>query len=398
MRHDARLRARSCGGADRLTSSSAVRVSLRRSIRSSAVMMAFFLMIAVGSLHAQCDAAFPLQSGKPLSWQGADAAYSVPLPDGRDVWIFGDTLYGPKRRVVGQTPQMVHNSLGISICKDGQWQLQYVVKHDASGNALSYFSSADPTHWYWAMDGFYAEGDLWVTLLCIRTASKHAPGGFDFETCGSDLAQVNNLERDPQQWKITIHKLVPDGVGAYPSAAAVVNDGYAYLFASYETGTRPLLVTRIPLEKLSEPAANLQYLAADGAWKSGFDPAKAKVVMQHGNTELSVRYHPTLKKWLAVIVDPALFSGKIILRTAPDLIGPWTEGEVIYEIPEMQPGPTPDKNVFCYAGKEHPELETGSDLLFTYVCNTMDVSELRTHRDIYHPQVVRRPLPAHVTR
>lgn len=361
-------------------------------------MMAFFLMIAVGSVHAECDAAFPLQSGKPLSWQGADAAYSVPLPDGRDVWIFGDTLYGPERRVVGQTPQMVHNSLGISTCKDSQWHLQYVVKHDASGNAQSYFSPAGPTHWYWAMDGFYANGDLWVTLLCIRHASKRAPGGFDFETCGSDLAQVSNLERDPQQWKVTIHKLVPDGVGAYPSAAAVVNDGYAYLFASYETGTRPLLVTRIPLEKLAEPAANLQYLAADGTWKSGFDPAKAKVVMQHGNTELSVRYHPTLKKWLAVMVDPASFSSKIIVRTAPDLTGPWTEGEVIYEIPEMQPGPKRDKNVFCYAGKEHSELETGSDLLFTYACNTMDVSELPTHRDIYHPQVVRHPLPTNITR
>jgi hypothetical protein len=356
-------------------------------------MLAFLFTIAIGSMQAsQCNVSFPLESGKPLGWQGADAAYSVPLPDGRDVWIFGDTLYGPERRVVGQTPQMVHNSLGISTCEDGQWHLRYVIKHDASGNAQSYFSPADPAHWYWAMDGFYANGDLWVTLLCIRHPSKPAPAGFDFETCGSDLAQVSHLERDPQQWQVTIHKLVPDGVGAYPSAAAVVNDGYVYLFALYETGTRPLLVTRIPSNKLSEPSANLQYLAADETWKPGFDPAKAKIVMQHGSSELSIRYHPTLKKWLAVMVDPALFSGKVIVRTAPTLAGPWTEGNVIYEIPEMQPGPTRDKNVFCYAGKEHPELETGADLLFSYVCNTMDVPELPTHLDIYHPQVVRRPL------
>jgi hypothetical protein len=357
--------------------------------------MAFVFIIAVGSMRAsQCDASFPLESGKHLGWQGADAAYSVPLPDGRDVWIFGDTLYGPERHVVGQTPRMVHNSLGISTCKDGQWQIQYVVKHDASGDALSYFSPADSSHWYWAMDGFYANGDLWVTLLCIRHPSKPAAAGFDFETCGSDLAQVTHLERDPQQWQVTIHKLVPNGIGAYPSATTVVNDGYVYLFALYETGTRPLLVTRILLDKLSEPAANLQYLAVDGTWKPGFEPANAKIVMQHGSTELSVRYHPALKKWLAVLVDPALFSGKIIVRTAPGLTGPWTEGEAIYVIPEMQPGPTWDKNVFCYAGKEHPELESGSDLLFTYVCNTMDVSELATHRDIYFPHVVQRPLPA----
>lgn len=365
-----------------------------RLICSPGARLAFFLVIAVGSMRAsQCNVSFPLESGKPLGWQGADAAYSVPLPDGRDVWIFGDTLYGPNRVVVNQIPRMVHNSLGISTCTDGKWRLHYVVKDDAAGDAQSYFSPVDPTHWYWAMDGFYANGDLWVTLLCIRHPSKPAPAGFDFETCGSDLAQVSHLERNPQQWEVKIYKLVPDRVGAYPSAAAVVKDGYAYLFALYEKGTRPLLVTRIPLEKLSEPATHLQYLAADGTWKRGFDLAEAKVIMQHGSTELSVRYHPVLKKWLAVMVDPALFSGKIIVRTAPDITGPWTEGDVIYEIPEMHPGPARDKNVFCYAGKEHPELETDSGLLFTYVCNTMDPSELTTHRDIYHPQVVRRGAP-----
>jgi hypothetical protein len=357
-------------------------------------MVFAFLTFAGAPAHAsRCTAAFPLESGKALGWEGADAAYSIPVPDGRDVWIFGDTLYGPDRIVTGQIPKMVHNSLGISTCKDGRWHLQYVVKHDAAGNAVSYFSPSDSAHWYWALDGFYANGDLWVTLLCIRHFSKPAPAAMDFETCGSDLAQVTHLDRDPQHWNVTIHPLVADGLKAYPSATTVVHDGYAYLFALYENGTRPLLVTRIPLDKLTNPSANLEYLASDGTWKPGFDPAHAKEVMSHGSPELSIRYHPDLKKWVAIMVDPAWFSDKIIVRTAPDLTGPWTEGEVIYRIPEMQPGPAHDKNIFCYAGKEHPELETRSELLFTYVCNTMSVPELVTRRDIYHPQVITTPVP-----
>jgi hypothetical protein len=351
-------------------------------------------MVAIGdgSAHAaRCTASFPLESGKALGWQGADAAYSVPLPDGRDVWIFGDTLYGRDRVVNGQTPQMVHNSLGISTCKDGQWHLKYVIKHDSAGEALSYFAPNDPLHWYWALDGFYANGDLWVTLLCVRH-SNPAPAGMNFETCGSDLAQITHLDRDPQKWDVTVHPLVPDGAKAYPSASTVVDDGYAFLFAQYESGTRPLLVTRIPLSKLSDPAANLEYLAKDGTWKHGFSPADAKEVMTHGAPELSIRYHPELKKWLAVMVDPAWFSDKIIVRTAPNLTGPWSEGEVIYRTPEMQAGPSHDKNVFCYAGKEHPELERG-DLVFSYVCNTMDPPELVTRHDIYYPQVITTAIP-----
>ena len=83
-----------------------------------------------------------------------------------------------------------------------------------------------------------------------------------------------------------------------------------------------------------------------------------------------------------------------MLRTSPSLTGPWTDGEVIYRIPELQkssPGYDPD--TFCYAGKEHPELEKPGELVFTYVCNTMKPKKLE-HEDVYYPKVVRMPMPA----
>ena len=353
------------------------------------------LLTATPTLHAStCTPSFSLQSGDKLSWQGADDAYSIPLPDGRDIWIFGDTLYGPQREVTGHAPRMTHSSLGISTCDaQGNWHVKYVLKHDEAGNAASFFVPKDPKHWYWAMDGFYAKGDLWVTLLCIRSAPKPQPWAMDFETCGSDIARVSNLKADPQQWKVDYFPLVADGTKAYPSASAVVHDGYAYIFALYESGNRPQFVTRIPLKGLDAPQKNLEYLATDGKWKPGFDPANAKPVMEHGASELSIRYHPELKKWLAVLLDPSGFTDKVIVRSAPDLAGPWTEGDVVYHIPEMQPGPKRDKDTFCYAGKEHPEFEKGGEINFTYVCNTMDVPKLVPETNIYFPQVVTVPVP-----
>jgi len=361
-----------------------------------AVVAVFFLTARAHASATPCNAAFKPEAGKSFGWQGADAAYSIPLPDGRDVWIFGDTLYGAHRVVTGNDPLMVHNSLGISTCSGGQWKLQYALRHDASGHPVSFFSPADPAHWYWALDGFYANGDLWVTLLCIRHTATSAPAGMDFETCGSDLAQISGLDRDPEHWHVTVHPLVSDGVKGYPSATTVVHNGYAYLFALYEKGTRPLLVTRIPLTGLNDPAAHLEYLGADNAWHTGFDPALAKQVMSQGSPELSIRYHPELKQWLAVSFDPGTFSDRIILRTAPDLAGPWTDtrdATVLYGVPEMQAGPNRDKNTFCYAGKEHPELEVPGDIVFTYVCNTFSPPELTTHPDIYLPNVIREPMP-----
>ncbi|MFZ1938694.1 MAG: DUF4185 domain-containing protein [Terracidiphilus sp.] len=370
---------------------------MKFSVRSSALSGLLLLSVACnGALtHAakpQCTPEFPLQHGMALGWLGADAAYSVPLPDGRDVWIFGDTLYGEHRVVNNNVPAMVRNSIGISTCQQGHWKLDYVIRKDSQGHPADFFKAQHPNTWYWALDGFVSGNQLWVTLLCVRNAPAQT-AAMGFETCGTDLARVAWKEADPQSWKIDYFPLVQDGAHAYPSATAVVDGGYAYIFALMESGTRPLLATRIPLEGLSDPAKNLQYLATDGQWHPGFDPAQAQPVMEKGSPELSIRYHPERKQWVAVMFEPDAFSSKILLRTAPSLMGPWTQGEVIYQVPEMQPqSPGYDKNTFCYAGKEHPEFERG-DLLFTYVCNTFDVPRLATNLDIYFPRVVRLAMP-----
>ena len=384
-------------------------VVLRAILRLYAREAVLLLFVSLGApifVHAQvagrCTPSFPFQNG----WWGADAAYSIPLPGGRSVWIFGDTLYGDKRVVVGNEPRMVRNSIGISRCDDkGQWALQYVIRHGENGKPQDFFQARilrprATNTWYWALDGFVHERDLWVTLLCIRNARVKKPDGFDFETCGADLAKVSDLEADPQKWKVAYFPLVPNGVAAYPSASAVVDGAYVYLFALYEKGVRPLLVTRIPLAGLDAAAGNLQYLSKTGKWNPGLKPEDAMPVMDHGATEMSVRYHPALKKWVAVMKSPDLASDAILLRIAPEITGPWSPGDVIYHIPEMQKNsPNYDKNTFCYAGKEHPEFEEpevdeSGSLLITYVCNTMNVPDLTTNLKIYVPKVVQLPLAA----
>jgi hypothetical protein len=230
--------------------------------------------------------------------------------------------------------------------------------------------------------------------LCIRDKAVEGSAALAFETCGADLAKVSNLSASPQQWKVEISPLVPDGVKAYPSSTAVVSGDYAYIFASYEKAPNPMLLTRIPLKGLSAPKENLQYLAKDGSWKPGLDPSNARYVMTPGASEMSVRYHPDLKKWVAVMIGQPFPSDKIFFRTAPELAGPWSEGQVIHRIPEMQSSsPGYDRDTFCYAAKEHPEFELPGQLLFTYVCNTFAVKKLATTPSIYFPQSVVVPMP-----
>lgn len=345
---------------------------------------------AAGS-NATCTPSFPLQTGHRQGWLGADAAYSIPFEDGRDLWIFGDTLIGSHRVVLGNLPVMVRNTIGISTCKAGRWKIRYVIRRDSRGKPADFFHAQHPHTWYWALDGFRVGSDVWVTLLCVRaTDAKSAMG---FETCGSDLARISSMGLDPQEWKIDYFPLVQDGVDAYPSATTVVDGDNADIFALDEQDSKSLIAARIPLSGLGDPQANLEYFARDGQWTKGFDPANAQAVMTPGISELSIRYHPELGRWLAVMFDPSAFSSKILLRSAPSATGPWSAGQVVYSVPEMDPTqPGYDKDTFCYAGKEHLEFEHG-DLVFTYVCNTFAVSKLATNLNIYFPRTVRMPMP-----
>ena len=365
----------------------------RRIFLAFVLLTGWFCQQAYAEAHYPgCEPAFPLQSNVVNGWQGADAAYSIPLGDGRDLWIFGDTLYGKQREVHDSIPTMVRNSIGISRCDShGSWDIQYVLRKSSDGKPVDFFTAQHPKTWYWAMDGFRSGSDVWVTLLCVRASDAKSAMGF--ETCGSDLAKISSLGPDPQQWQITYFPLVADGVRAYPSATAVADGKYADLFALREEGNKSLVATRLPLNGLNDPKKQLEYLAADGAWKQGFDPTHAAPVMTPGISELSIRYHPELKRWLAVMFKPGMFSREIELRTAPAPTGPWSEGQVIYTVPVMRPDvPGYDKDTFCYAGKEHPEFEHG-DLVFTYACNTFSVPKLATELNIYFPRVVRMPMP-----
>jgi hypothetical protein len=361
------------------------------------ILIASFLFLGVTDLHGQekvkadCTPSFPFKQ----SWWGADAAYSIPLPDGRSVWIFGDTLYGDRRVVEGNDPRMVRNSIGVSTCDNSsKWNVDYIIRHADKGQPQDFFQAQHAKTWYWALDGFFYKNDLWVTLLCIRNAPKTTSAALGFETCGTDLARVSGLENDPQQWSVAYFPLVSDGVHAYPSATAVLDGEYVYIFALHEAAPRPMLLTRIPLSGLDSPARHLQYLSKSGHWKPGLTPADAMHVMKQGNTEMTVRYHPGLKKWIAILNYPKLFSDQIIARTASRLEGPWSEGKVIYRIPEMQQGsPGYDKDTFCYAAKEHPEFRKPGSFLITYACNTMNVQKLASDLDIYFPKVVRVPFP-----
>ncbi|MGD0890942.1 MAG: hypothetical protein ABR923_05365 [Terracidiphilus sp.] len=357
---------------------------------------------------------YPYQQG----WLGGDAAYSVPLSHGRTLWLFGDTFIGkPGATDRSATYGMPRNSVAIATCPaKGNCDLRYFWSHMGSTTPTAFFDTKS-SDWYWPLDGFVANGSLYVFLEAMH---NQGTGAFGFDYSGVVLASISNFSESPDKWNVA-YQTVLSGNVAVPGTALVTQQGsgvnpfpadgngakYAYVFtwAKPKSGATFTGLTRIRLGKLAKAAlsdGNWEYLSSENRWVrwgGAALPYDARHVMDAGYTEFTVKYHAEagkLGKWLAVMPSSGFMEKRGVYSLAESIAGPWTPPETLYTYPEMQStNPSYTKNVFCYADKEHPELEQGNALTFTYVCNSLELPEVMADKALYHPVLITVPFPSH---
>jgi hypothetical protein len=110
-------------------------------------------------------------------------------------------------------------------------------------------------------------------------------------------------------------------------------------------------------------------------------------------SEMSVRFHSIIRKWVALSTGPEFPSPRAVARLADSPIGPWSSPQTIFEFPEVKvASPGYDKDTFCHAVKEHVEF-TDTKIALTYACNSMVVAKAIANMQIYRPRAVVLDLP-----
>jgi hypothetical protein len=376
-------------------------------------------LYAQGASESKTGPSNPLISFYPYrqGWLGGDAAYSVPLSPGRSLWLFGDTFIGmPSAADRSATYGMPRNSIGVANCPvSGACHIEYFWSRMGSTAPTAYFDTKS-SDWYWPLDGFVANGLLYAFLESMH---NQGTGAFGFDYSGVVLATISNFTGPPDKWDVKYQTVVTGNV-AVPGTAVVTQQGigvnpfpadphgaaYAYLFtwAKPKSGSAFTGLTRIQLTKLASAAlsdGNWEYLTSGNLWVLWTGPAlpeDAMHVMGAGHTEFTVKYHSEAGrpgKWLAVMPSSSFMDKRGVYSVADSIAGPWTAPATLYTYPEMQPtNPSYTPNVFCYADKEHPELEQGNALVFTYACNSLKLPEVMADRTLYHPILITVPFPS----
>ncbi|GAB2758633.1 hypothetical protein GCM10027174_38740 [Salinifilum aidingensis] len=129
----------------------------------------------------------------------------------------------------------------------------------------------------------------------------------------------------PNRKQRTLDRLRRRDQGGHPFQMvgfAGVVDGWVYLLGTPSGRFGAAHLAAVPAEDLLQARA-YRYWTGDG-W--GEDPYRAAALLPAPVGEVSVGFHDYLGVWLATHLDE--HRAAIVLRSAPELTGPWSAGEV----------------------------------------------------------------------
>jgi hypothetical protein len=328
---------------------------LALTIVAAAVMFASCVPVAPPPVSQYCAPSTPSSAGgyqaafnnlrlTYTEWITADDAVPISLPDGRVLWLFGDTFTG-RTNPDGSVPAnagFIHNSF---VLQSGPCFAPLM--GGAAHARASLIPDPAPNEWYWPAGGVVDGGVVRVFLWHMRSAPSSAPGlGFstiDMQVASYSLPFLQLLSIQPLPFPTGANGATPP----YGATALSAPDGFVYLYGAEQGNT---YVARTPAGHV--PAGPWEFF--DGSsWSS--NPAQAAPMSWPNspphNPVFGSGAGPVAQPWVVPykpLSDPNLaylataepvdaFSNQVFGYTAPTPAGPWTYQEVIASAPSNMP-------------------------------------------------------------
>jgi hypothetical protein len=273
----------------------------------------------------QYQAAFDGLRNTYTEWVSADGAIPVALPDGRTVWLFGDTYVGTVDAggAIDPADGIIRNSLVVQT-ESCFAPLMGGVPHARA----SLIPPSSPGQWWWPASGAVDDNGQVLRVFVWDLV----PGGpFGFQAVGMDMASF------------ALPSLQFQGVQGLPfatdanhpyGATAMVNGGDVYL---YGDNARDDYVARAPLGQLQSASA-WQFFAGDDVNGQPIWSAQAQATPLHWNNMPALApgfgsgTGPDAQPWvtpygtgfLATAKMADVFSSDVSVSTGPTPAGPWT--------------------------------------------------------------------------
>lgn len=316
---------------------------------------------------------------------GADGEYSVLLPDGRTVWIFGDSFLGtvnPDRSRAKRSPWFIRNSMAVQEADtlrslynviDG-WESSLVIPPGAvKGKQFS-----EDSLWYWPGDGFIEDGKLKVFMSAFYQA---IPGDWGFAWAGANIATFSlpdmKLERID-------HFNYPGNLEVHWGHAVCDEDGsYTYIYGA-ENKSKNLYVARAPKGNILAPWEF--YTGND--WVSDSRQSKPMLAIT-GSEQFSV--FKLNDKYVLIVQEGGFMTREIVSYYSDSPFHGWKNRKVLC-LAQFPEDVSSTKNLFTYNSLAHPQFIENGELLLSTCINSFVVEEVFLDASKYRPVFLRVPV------
>ena len=305
-------------------------------------------------------------------WTGSDATYSVRLPDGRTVWMFGDsfldTVYADYSR---PSSPLIRNTFVV--------QTGYSISTLVTGtidDPEAFVNTPDPeSHWYWPGDGTVQGDTLYVYMQYYHSTGGGGLFGFAYER--TDLVAFAL----PVITEVSRTTVWTDATTIF--GAAVMEDAdYTYIYSAEQAFGKYMHIARVHAGNIrgtmeywngtawvtTPPASNMGRLEKQSGL--AIDVSAEFAVFYYGGKYRLVTQEDFL--------SPNIYSWE---STTPK--GPWKKRQTVYVTPYIS------ENSITYNAFVHPEfVAVDGSLLLSYNENSTDFFELFSNARIYRPKFV----------
>lgn len=316
---------------------------------------------------------------------GADGEYSVLLPDGRTVWIFGDSFLGTvnaDRSREKRSPWFIRNSMAIqegdsllSLYQvlDG-WESSLVIPPGAPKG--SQFS--EDSLWYWPGDGFIENGKLQAFMTGFYQAT---PGNWGFKWESANVATFSLPD-----FKLEgIHRFdYPVDTEVHWGHAVCDDDpDYTYIYGASDKD-KHVYVARAPRSNILAPWEF--YNGSD--WVSDSRQSKPTLKIP-GSEQFSV--FKLQGKYVLFVQEGGFMTGEICTYISDYPYKGWRNRKVICHT-RLPENVTSTKNLFAYNSVAHPQFIENGELLISTCINSFEVEDVFQDASKYRPVFQRVPI------
>jgi len=317
-------------------------------------------------------------------WISGDGALSVPLSDGRVLWLFGDSHIDDFEPKTKTTPCLFQvRNAGLIQDTNNLGRAQTLIAA-GPGSRTWFRNSTNANEWFWPVCGFEEEKSVYVYLAALEKTGKGGMWGFKARE-HDYLAKLKFPELT-----IVGYSPLPNFNGITFGQGFVKEGENVFAFGMKRHGiTSDVYVAKF---KTSTPENNWTFW--DGQqWNANV--ANAMPIAHGTSTSVHICKVKDLFLLTTTAFSVACDQGKeIYMATSTSPIGPFSPLKTIYKLDDLYEGHYP----FFYMAIAHPEsINEKNEILVTYSINGYEpcVSACvkgRAIPDHYRPKAIRVPL------